>query len=153
MVNYREGRGVVRIADDGRAMPIEGIGNLPMIVWSDKDWVQVVLPNVAHVPLLACNLLTLKSMADRGHKHVREKKGVAMHLKDWKAQFGPEVGKMIYLSGFRRPLDSSNSALATIAPGNIPSVSRLDINTFHTTHGYIHKKMLRSTAKKLGVGL
>ena len=28
MVNYREGGGVVRIADD-RAMPIEGIGNLP----------------------------------------------------------------------------------------------------------------------------
>ena len=29
MVNYREGGGVVRIAD-GRAIPIEGIGNLPM---------------------------------------------------------------------------------------------------------------------------
>ena len=29
MVNYREGGDVVRTADD-RAMPIEGIGNLPM---------------------------------------------------------------------------------------------------------------------------
>ena len=29
MVKYREGGGVVRIADS-RAMPIEGIGNLPM---------------------------------------------------------------------------------------------------------------------------
>ena len=36
MANYREGGGVVRIAD-GRAMPIEGIGNLPMIFWSGKD--------------------------------------------------------------------------------------------------------------------
>ena len=36
MVNYREGGGVVRIAD-GRAMPIEGIGNLPMSFWSGKD--------------------------------------------------------------------------------------------------------------------
>ena len=51
MVNCREGGGVIRIAD-GRAMPIEGIGNLPMSFWSGKDWVQVVLPNVAHVPLL-----------------------------------------------------------------------------------------------------
>ena len=30
MVDYREGGGIVRIAD-GRAMPIEGIGDLPMI--------------------------------------------------------------------------------------------------------------------------
>ena len=32
-VNYRKGGGVVRVAD-GRAMPIEGIGNLPMSFWS-----------------------------------------------------------------------------------------------------------------------
>ena len=32
MVNYREGGGVVKITD-GRAMPIEGIGNLPMSFW------------------------------------------------------------------------------------------------------------------------
>ena len=44
-------RGFVRIADDC-AMPIEGIENLPMSFWSGKDWVQVILPNVAHVPLL-----------------------------------------------------------------------------------------------------
>ena len=72
MANYREGGGVVRFAD-GRAMPIEGIGNLPMSFWSGKDWVQVVLPNVAHAPLLGYNLISLKRMADRGHKYVGEK--------------------------------------------------------------------------------
>ena len=51
MINYRDGGGIVRIAD-GRAMPIEGIENLPMSFWSGKDWVQVVLPNVVRVPLL-----------------------------------------------------------------------------------------------------
>ena len=66
MVNYREGGGFVRIVD-GRAMPIEGIGSLPMRFWSGKDWVQVVLPNAAHVPLLGYNLLSLKRMADGGH--------------------------------------------------------------------------------------
>ena len=36
MVNYCEGGGIARIADC-RAMPIEGIGNLPMSFWSGKD--------------------------------------------------------------------------------------------------------------------
>ena len=43
MVNYREGRDVVRIADD-RAMPIKGIGSLPTTFWSGKDRVQVIFP-------------------------------------------------------------------------------------------------------------
>ena len=54
-------------------------------------------------------------------------------------------------SGFRRPLDSSSFALATIAPGNIPSVSPVDVNTFYTSHGHVHEKLLRSTAKQVGV--
>ena len=152
MVNYCEGRGVVRIAD-GRTMPIEGIGNLPMSFLSGKDWVQVVLPNVAYVPLLGYNLLSLKRMADRGHKYVGEKNGVALHLKNGKTLFGPSVGKLNCFSGFRRPFDSSSFALATIAPGKIPSVSPVGINTFHTSHGHVHEKLLRSTAKQLGVVL
>ena len=64
--------------------------------------------------------------------------------------FGPSVGKLTYFSGFRRPLDSSNPALATIAKGKIPSVLPVDINTFHTSRGHVHEKSLRSTAKQLG---
>ena len=120
IVSYREGGGVVRIADD-RAMPIEGVGNLPMSFWSVKDLVKVILPNVAHVQLLGYKLLSLKRMANRGHRYVGEKKGVTMYLKNGKTLFGPPVGKLNYLSGFRRPFDSSKFALATIAPGKIPS--------------------------------
>ena len=149
MVNYCEGGGVVRIAD-GRTMPIEGIGKLQMSFWSGKDWVQVVLPNVAHVPLLGYNLLSLKRMADRGHKYVGEKKRVTLHPKNGMTLFGPSVGKLNYFSGFRRPLDLSNPALATIATGNIPSALPVDINTFHTSRGPVHEKSLRSTAKQLG---
>ena len=101
MVNYCEGGGAVRISD-GRAMPIEGIGNSPMSFWSGKGWVQVVLPNVAHVPLLGYNLLSLRKMADRGHKYVDEKTGVALHLKNEKTLFGPSVGKLNYFSGLQR---------------------------------------------------
>ena len=52
---------------------------------------QVMLPDVAHVPLLGYNLLSLKRMADRGHKYVGEKTGVALHLKNRKTLFGPSV--------------------------------------------------------------
>ena len=58
MANYYcEGGGVVRFADD-RAIPTEGIGNIPASVWSGKDWVQIILPNVAHVPFLGYYLLS-----------------------------------------------------------------------------------------------
>ena len=106
--------------------------------------------NVVRVPLLGYNLLSLKRIVDRGHKYVREKKGVALRLENGKTLFGPAIGKLNYFSGFRRSLDSSNSALATIAPGKTPSVSSV-VNTFHTSHGHIHDKLLRSTAKQLGV--
>ena len=121
-------------------MPIEGIGNLPMSFWSGKDWVQVVLPNAVHVPLLGYNLLSLKKMADRGHKYVGDKTGVALHLKNGKTLFGPSVGKLNYFSGFRRPLDLISFGLATIAMGKIPSVSPVDINTFHTSHGHMRTR-------------
>ena len=66
---------------------------------------QVVLPNVAHIPLLGYNLLSLKRMADRGHKYVGEKKEVTLHLKNGKTLFGPLVRKLNDLSRFRRHLD------------------------------------------------
>ena len=66
-----------------------------MSFWSGKDWVQVVLPNVAHVPLLGYTLLSVKKMVNRGHKYVGEKKGVALHLVNVKTLFGLSVGKLI----------------------------------------------------------
>ena len=78
---------------------------------------------------------------------------MTLHLKNGKTLFGPSVGKLNYFSGCRRPLDSSSFALATVAPGKIPSVSPVDINTFHTSHEHVHEKLLRSTAKQLRVVL
>ena len=78
---------------------------------------------------------------------------MTLHLKNGMTRFGPSVGELNYLSRFRRPLDSSNFALTTIAPGKIPSVSPVDTNTFHAFHGHVHDKLLCSTAKQLGVVL
>ena len=114
---------------------------------------QIVLPNVAHVLLLGYDLLSLKRMADCGHKYIGEKKGVTLRLKNGKTHlFGPSVGKLNYFSGFRRPLDSSIPALATTAMGKIPAVSPVDINTFYTSREHVHEKSLRSAAKQLGGG-
>ena len=96
MANYREGGGVVRITD-GRAIQLEDVEYLPMSFWSGKDWVQVFLPNFAHVPLLGYNLLSWKRIADRGHKYVGEIKGVTSHLRKGKTLFGPSVGRLNYL--------------------------------------------------------
>ena len=87
--------------------------------------------------------MLLTRMADRGHKYVSEKKGVTLHLKNEKTLFGPSVEKLKYFSRIRRPLDSSRFGLATIAPGKIPSVSPVNINTFHMFHGHMHEKLLR----------
>ena len=50
---------------------------------------QIVLPNVAHVPLLGYDLLSLKRMADCGKKYVGGKKGVTLHLINGRTLFGP----------------------------------------------------------------
>ena len=82
----------------------------------------------------------------------RVEKGVALHLKNGKILLGPSAGKLICLFGLRRPLDSSDLALATITPGTILSVSPVDIKT-DSSDGHVHEKSLRSTAKQLGVVL
>ena len=50
-------------------------------------------------------LLSLKMIAGRVHEYAGEKKGATLHLKNGKTLFGPSVGKLNYLSGFRRPVD------------------------------------------------
>lgn len=67
-------------------------GNLPMRFWSGRDWMKLILPDVAHVPLLA----------DRGHKHVGKKRE-----------------GFLCLSGFRLPLDLIGFSVASIVPVDI----------------------------------
>ena len=111
----------------------------------------VILPYVAHVPLLGYNLLSLKRMADRQIRRREKWSGIAPE--NGKTLFGLSKGRLSYLSGFRRPLDSSDFALATIAPGKIPPVTPVDINTFHMPHGHVYEKLLCSTTKLLRVVL
>ena len=56
---YRECDGVVRVADRV-ALPIEGVGDILMSVQSDFGETDLQLLNIAFVPLLGHNLLSLK---------------------------------------------------------------------------------------------
>ena len=58
MTNYREYDGVVRVTN-GVALPIEGVGDILMSFQSDFGEPDLQLFNVAFVPLLSHNLLSL----------------------------------------------------------------------------------------------
>ena len=81
----------------------------------------------------------------------RREKGSDIAPEKGKTLLGPSVGKLNYRSGFRRPLDSRNFALATTVPGKIPSVLLVNVSTFHTSHGHVYEKLFRSTDKQLRV--
>ena len=80
VVNYRGSGGIVRIADS-RVRAIEGIQILPMRFWSGKDCVRIILLNVACVPLLGNILLSMRTIANRGHKYIRGNDGRTLHPK------------------------------------------------------------------------
>ena len=57
-----------------------------MSFWSGDEWVKVILPNVANVPLPVplpdYTLLSLKMLEERGHKYVCKKEGVNAPFKN-----------------------------------------------------------------------
>ena len=59
MTNYRECDGLVRVANRV-ALPIEGVGDILMSFQSDFGVTDLHLLNVAFVPLISHNLLSLK---------------------------------------------------------------------------------------------
>ena len=83
----------------------------------------------------------------------RREKGSVIAPEKRKYFFKPLSRKAEFAFRIPTPSDSSNFALATIASEKIPSVSPCGYHTFHTFHGYVNEKLLRSTAKQFGVVL
>ena len=114
MTNYRECDGVVRVAN-GVALPIEGVGDILMSFQSDFGETDLQLLNVAFVPLLSHNLLSLKQFTRRaGHSYRGDGDGVTLFCKSGRWFFAPTVGKLDRMRGYRA---RSDSACATIVPG------------------------------------
>ena len=122
MTNYREYDGVVCVAN-GVAVPIEGLGDILMSFQSDFGEPDLQLFNVAFVPLLSHNLLSLKQTTRRaGHSYRGDGDGVALFCKSGRWFFAPTVGKLDQMQEYRA---RSDSACATIAPAVKPPTSTL----------------------------
>ena len=108
--------------------------------------------DVAHVPQLSHNLISLPSMTLKGHTYTGDKDGVTLKLKGGETVFFPLVGKLCRQYGFRPEAAGSmvDSACTTIAPGKAKTpTTPTDINILHCTFGDTHEVLLKK--EKQGV--
>ena len=102
--------------------------------------------DVAHVPQLSYNLISLPSMAQKGHTYTGDKDGVTLELKGGKTVFFPLVGKLCRQYGYL-PKTANNmvdTACTTIAPGKTKTpTTPTDINILHCTFGDTHEVLLK----------
>ena len=80
MTNYHECSGIVRTTD-GDVLPIEGAGDILLRFLSDSEAFDIQLLNVAFVPQLNHNLLTLQQFTAAHHTYFGTKNGVALQFK------------------------------------------------------------------------
>ena len=80
LTNYRECSQPFGLADR-RKISIAGYGDLTVAFRSNDSWVHVKLYDVARVPLLSYNLVSVPSLAQEGHLSGVEESGVTLKLK------------------------------------------------------------------------
>ena len=149
LTNYRECSRPLGLAN-GEEISIVGYGDLTVNFRTDHRWVRVKMNDVAHVPQLSYNLISLPSMTLKGHTYAGDKDGVTLKLKGGETVFFPLVGKLCRQYGFRPEAPGSmvDTACATIAPGkaNAPTTPT-DINILHCTFGHTHEALLKKEQK------
>ena len=150
---YRECSRPLGLAN-GEEITIVGYGDLTVDFRTNHGWVRVEMNDVAHVPQLSYNLISLPSMAQKGHTYTGDKDGVTLELKGGKTVFFPLVGKLCRQYGYR-PKAANNmvdSACAVIAPGKVKAPNpTTDINILHCTFGHAHEGLLKKTATQQGI--
>ena len=145
LTNYRECSRPLGLAN-GEEISIVGYGDLTVNLRTDHRWVRVKMNDVAHVPQLSHNLISLPSMTLKGHTYTGDKGGVTLKLKGGETVFFPLVGKLCRQYGFRPEAAGSmvDSACTTIAPGKTKTpTTPTDINILHCTFGHTHEVMLK----------
>ena len=145
LTNYRECRRPLGLAN-GEEISIVGYGDLTVNFRTDHRWVRVKMNDVAHVPQLSHNLISLPSMTLKGHTYMGDKGGVTLKLKGGETVFFPLVGKLCRQYGFRPEAAGSmvDSACTTIAPGKTKTpTTPTNINILHCTSGNTHEVLLK----------
>ena len=133
LTNYRECSRPLGLAN-GEEISIVGYGDLTVNFRTDHRWVRVKMNDVAHVPQLSYNLISLPSMTLKGHTYTGDKDGVTLNLKGGETVFSPPVGKLCRQYGFRPEAAGSlvDTACATVAPGKAnASTTPTAINILH----------------------
>ena len=113
-MNYRECSGIVRTTG-GDILPIEGVGDVFLRFRSDSDAFDAQLLNVAFVPRLSQNLLSLQQFTASNNTYFRAKDGVELRFRSGRVL---KFGRTNVLRGFR----VDRALLATIAAGVRPLI-------------------------------
>ena len=135
LTNYRECSRPLGLAN-GEETSIVGYGDLTVSFCTDHGWIRVEMNDVAHVPQLSYNFISLPSMTQKGHTYTGDKDGVTLKLKGGDTVFSPLVGKLCRQYGYRPEAAGSmvDTACATIAPGKAKApTTSTDINILHCT--------------------
>ena len=154
LISYRECSRPLGLANGGAF--ITGCGDLTVAFRSDNGWVHVELHDVAHTPLLSYNLISLPSLALKGHTYAGDKDRVTLKLKEGETVHLPLIGKLCRQYGYRPGAKGrvEDAACAAIAPGQAKAPTILtDINTIHCTYGHAHEVLLKKTAEQQGINL
>ena len=145
LTNYRECSRPLGLANR-EEISIVGYGDPTVNFRTDHRWVRVKMNDVAHVPQVSHNLISLPSMTLKGHTYTGDKDGVALKLKGGETVFFPLVGKLCRQYGFRPEAAGSmvDSACTTITPGKAKTpTTPTDINILHCTFGDTHEVLLK----------
>ena len=152
--NYAECSRVLRCAE-GNTFPIVGTGTLRISLRSGEGVVCVTLMNVAHVPGLSHHLLSPRRIAHAGNKYIGTREYIRIIFAESDNElFAHSCGQLNSIFGYRTDRPSEENVHTVIATGarSTPSTAA-DINEIYSSHGHMHKDLLRKTAKQIGVKL
>ena len=137
MTNYRECSGIFRTAG-GDVLPIEGVGDILLRFLSDLGAFDIQLLNVAFVPQLSHNLLSLQQFTATHYTYFGMKNGVELQFKSGRTLQARKFGQTNVLRGYRMTRNDDKAFRATIAPGvNPPNLYMgVDINDFQSLFGH-----------------
>ena len=93
LTNYRECSRQLGLVDS-RTISIAGYGDLAVAFRSNDSWVHVKLHDVAYVPLLSYNVVSLVSLVQEGPPSAVEESGVTLKLKGGGTMQFPLIGKL-----------------------------------------------------------
>ena len=155
LIDYRECSRLLGLANGGTTFTA-GYGDLIVAFPSDNGWVHVKVHDVAHTPLLSSNLISLPSLALKGHTYAGNKDGVALKLKGGETVHFSLIAKLCRQFGYRPEAKSRvvDTDCAAIFLGQVKApTTPTDINTPHCTYGHTHELLLEKKADQQEVNL